>query len=148
VGTNGLVITRVATNINQQAGVSLGAYGWDGLRRVFGKLTTTVKNPSWGLGQVTNWTSRTSNTYSYASLNAFSAGTLGAPPVEADIAAGAEAANSNLPYWTGGTIAPDDWDWTLASALTSPARHSGGLAIKMGWACAAPAAATVSCGRR
>jgi hypothetical protein len=120
VGTNGLVITRVATNINQQAGVSLGAYGWDGLRRVFGKLTTTVKNPSWGLGQVTNWTSRTSNSYSYASLNAFSAGTLGAPPVEADIAAGAEAANSNLPYWTGGTIAPDDWDWTLASALTNP----------------------------
>jgi hypothetical protein len=47
VGTNGLVITRVATNVNQQAGSDIGAYGWDGTRRVISVMIATAYSGGW-----------------------------------------------------------------------------------------------------
>lgn len=47
VGTNGTVITRYATNTSQQAGSNLGAYGFDGLRRVITNLKATAYSGGW-----------------------------------------------------------------------------------------------------
>lgn len=54
VGSNGTTVTRYATNVHQQAGVTLGAYGVDGLRKVITKLTTTAYSGGWTNNGFTN----------------------------------------------------------------------------------------------
>jgi hypothetical protein len=123
VGTNGLTVTRYATNVNQQAGTDLGAYGWDGMRRVISNLNITVSPVSWGIGEGTNW-SDVAGTNLASSVTVpvdFGSGTPFSNVVSSEVTASAEASNPDLPYSAiGGTIAPDEWGWSF-SLTSSPA---------------------------
>lgn len=122
IGTNGTTVTRYATNVNQQAGVDLGVYGWDGLRMVISNLNTTVKANGWAVGSLTNYQALISNNFSYAALTGFSVhGQIGqsAGTIKADIISAAEEANSNLTYLVNNP-SNDTWQWSLSDGLTSP----------------------------
>lgn len=114
VGTNGLTITRYATNINQQAGVTLGAYGWDGLRRVISNLNTTVSTVSWGIGTGTNWDTGYLSNFPALTIGNFSQGTVGD---ELDTSAFQTALTSTyaLPY----ALRDDTWSWAFSSVFSS-----------------------------
>lgn len=120
-GTNGTIVTRYATNTNIQAGKSLGAYGWDGLRRVITNLAVTIKTPTWGIGYKTNYTGGYSTNFSYDSLSSFYSGVIGSPADRAQTISDCVSANPNLPYsHLVGSIPWDTWEWSLSSVLTNP----------------------------
>ena len=120
VGTNGLTVTRYATNVNQQAGTTLGEYGWDGLRRVVTNLCVTVKTPTWGIGAGTNDSSSYASNFTYTALVNFTAGEIGAAPDGTAVGLANTAANPNLPYMGGGFPTPDTWEWEFNTSLTNP----------------------------
>jgi hypothetical protein len=120
VGTNGLTVTRYATNTSQQAGTTLGDYGWDGLRRAISVLNTTVVTPTWGIGSGTNWSSASGSNVLYDWPLSFptSAGSGQPVNIPADEAINS-ATNPILPYQFGATLTHDPWQWRLSDTMAS-----------------------------
>lgn len=117
IGTNGQSVTRYATNVNQQVGYNIGAYGWDGLRRVITNYYATKKSQTWGIGTLTNWSEVAGTNFSVMSPSNFNSGAVNADVVIADVKADNTATHANLPYTPSGTPTVDEWGWTFT--LTS-----------------------------
>ncbi len=113
VGTNGTLITRIATNVDIQAGASLGDYGFDGLRRVITNLTATAKTPTWGIGGGTNWSASYSSNFPAGSIGTFNSGPLGSVVDLAQVEIDTLASFIQLQYPL------DSWGWQFPDTLSS-----------------------------
>lgn len=114
MGSNGMIVTRYATNEQIEAGHNITEYGWDGLKRVINLMTATIAQQEWGIGEGTNWDTSYLSNFPSVTVGDFSAGSIGDTLDNSVFISAVEGAFA-IPY---GNLA-DDWMWKFSDALSS-----------------------------